>query len=297
MRLMRSEKNSSSFRILQFTDLHLRTWPLDEADQQTLQMIQAMSKKEQPDLILFTGDIVWSTIADAPLAIFQEFIDFCNTLEFPIALTYGNHDSNHPAITRGMLRQKEMDIKSLAEKKCSLIANDRESYVLEIYNSNQLQIEHLLFIIDSGEYTDSPYSRYDWILPEQIDWFKTTARYYHKHSAVKSAYSFLHIPLQEFMEAYQVNRPINSVVDELRVDSPEINTGFFAALLFDPITKGVFAGHNHDNNFQTNYLGLEVVFGQVSGYGAISQNRRGARLIVLEEQQLQTSILYGENYF
>lgn len=288
------------FRILQFTDLHLRTFPFHAADQKTLQMIAAICQKEKPDLVLFTGDIIWASVAKDPLAIFQAFGAFVNGLHAPIALTYGNHDAKASILTRSMLRKEERRIKKVADKKCSFLAQDRESYVLEIYSADQARLLHLLFVLDSGAYAKSPYSHYDWILPEQIDWFKQTSHYYQKYTAAQDAYVFLHIPLPEFQEAYRKKHPKNSVPGSLRFDAPDLNTGFFSALLFDPLVRGVFAGHNHDNNFHTQYLGLEVAFGQVSGYGAIRQDAPGARIFLLGDQKgpssFQTSILYGSEY-
>lgn len=282
------------FRILQFTDLHLRELPFDEKDLQTLQMIESLIYKEQPDLVIFTGDMVWGTIIENPLATFEEFLNFCNLLEVPIALTYGNHDTNHASVNRALFRMNEQKLVNQVNKSHRIIFNHRENYVIELYDKKGMEIQQVLFVLDSGEYLNNQISRYEWMLPEQVEWLRKTMLFYRQEYRVKQSLVFQHIPVHEYMDAYQFNHPGNGVTEGFRVDSPGLNTGLFATLLLDESIKGLIVGHNHNNNFQTNYLGLELIFGQVSGYGADADIQRGARLIELSKNTFQSKIIYDE---
>jgi len=282
--------DSDTFKILQFTDLHLRDLPFSDEDRQTFHLIEQMIARHQPGLIIFTGDMVWGTVARQADQIFEAFLDFCHHLPVPVALTYGNHDTNQPEVSRKLFHELAQRLTNHVPKNQLLTVNERENYTIEIYD-RQDQLCHVLAVLDSGEYSTSAISRYDWILPEQITWYQTMSAYYQQQST-QQIVAFQHIPLIEFYEAYQKNKPFNGGVGPVRVDSPSINTGFFATLLFDPLTQGLFVGHNHNNNFQTNYHGLEMIFGQVSGYGANAELQRGARFIELSEQGFYTERVY-----
>lgn len=49
-------------------------------------------------------------------------------------------------------------------------------------------------------------------------------------------------------------------------------------------TKGVFSGHNHNNDFIGKYLGISLAYGRKTGYGGYGPKglQRGARVIELE---------------
>ena len=46
-----------TFKVLQFTDTHIRTFNVEEA-QEVYDRIDHMVKAEKPDLIVFTGDVI-----------------------------------------------------------------------------------------------------------------------------------------------------------------------------------------------------------------------------------------------
>ncbi|MDT2768906.1 metallophosphoesterase [Globicatella sulfidifaciens] len=85
-----------SFQILQITDLHLKDYPWSPADEQTFIHIKETVERYRADLVIFTGDMIWATLTNNPLVSYQQFITFCHELAVHIAITYGNHDTNHP---------------------------------------------------------------------------------------------------------------------------------------------------------------------------------------------------------
>ena len=46
---------------------------------------------------------------------------------------------------------------------------------------------------------------------------------------------------------------------------------------------GVFAGHDHDNNYIGDLHGIALAYSQLSGFGGYGKDRRGARIIELTE--------------
>lgn len=284
--------SNQSFQILQITDLHLKDYPWNKSDEKTLSTIKQTVERYHPDLVIFTGDMIWATLMNNPLESYRQFIQFCQNLAIPIAITYGNHDTNHPDVSREILRSMEQEIELLVEKQQSMIIQDRESYVIDIYDEQNEQLAYALFVLDSGSYNTQYGGRYDWILPEQIAWFNENSARLQQLGQVKETIVFQHIPLPEYFEAYQQLKPRNAVEEEFfRVDGPSINTGFFSQLVFDPLATTLFVGHNHNNNFDVNYRDFRIVFGQVSGYGANAMVERGARLIRLTPQGVQSEII------
>ncbi len=59
--------------------------------------------------------------------------------------------------------------------------------------------------------------------------------------------------------------------------------GLFAAILEMQDVMGVFAGHDHDNNYIGPLHGIALAYGQKSGFGSYGNAPRGARIIELIE--------------
>ena len=266
------------FKLIQLTDLHLKNYPFDEKDLMTLKLIQEIVRKEEPDLLIFTGDIVWGSIIEAPLISFQKFVDFCNSLNVPVTFTYGNHDVVSGEKSRKAFREVECDLNNQAMKKHVFITDDRENYVIEV-SVTKKEVDYLVVVMDSGGYQKSLVSKYDYLLKEQIDWFDDILI---KYPRIKEIVVFQHIPVMEFKEAYDNNQPENYTKD-VQVDGPKLNTGFFSRLVESVATIKLSVGHNHENNFQTNYLGVEMMFGQLTGFSPVSDIERGARVFCFDE--------------
>jgi calcineurin-like phosphoesterase family protein len=296
------------FRILQFTDLHLGTYPSNVRDQQTYAGIKKIVKEQQPDLLVFTGDIIYSVAdhgAKNPKESFKKFMIFINRLDVPSVLTFGNHDSEEQ-ITRQELRDiYQKYAKHQVKKKHVFLVEDRENYIIELKDSITDQVKQVLYIIDSGDYSNTDYSYYAWVLPEQIDWFKETSEKYKKNDQVKRNLIFQHIPIPEYWLASQnilagkfnedaamnlewteevKNQKNESLLYKNGVFSPEINSGLFFQMLLNEEVWGMFVGHDHDNSFDGLHKGIHLVYGQSSGYNSYGSEPKGARVIELDNQ-------------
>ena len=136
------------FTILQLTDLHIGSMPFHEHDLLTFQHIKDMTEKVNPDLVVITGDLIWSEGVPGPEKSYDALITVLNDLKKPIAITYGNHDSEE-GITRSDLREMEKEIDWLVEKKHTHLVEDRASYCVEIKDRNG-ETANVLYFIDSG---------------------------------------------------------------------------------------------------------------------------------------------------
>lgn len=305
---LRYNKNKK-FKIIQFTDLHLGAIPENEQDAKTYKGIQQIVDENSPDLILFTGDIIYSMSEHGtvnPKESFMNFIQFINKLNVPSAITFGNHDAEE-GITKEELRTiYQENATHQATKSHISIIEGRENYVLELMAPEGNEVSQVFYVIDSGDYSHTDHSYYAWVLPEQINWFKNTAENYRHKDQVKRNLMFQHIPIPEYWLASQnivdgvfnedigmnlgwteesrSNNDISSLFKN-GVFSPEINSGLFLQMLLNEEIWGMFVGHDHDNTFDGIYKGIHLVYGQSSGYNTYGSEPKGARIIELNQDK------------
>lgn len=308
------------FKIMQFTDLHLGKYPMQAKDQQTYENMKKTIQKYNPDLLIFTGDIIYSMDshgAPNPKESFMNFITFINQFDIPSAVTFGNHDTEQKVDREELRTIYQKYAKYQAKKKHISLIENRENYILELMCTENNQVEQIFYIIDSGDYSNTDDSYYAWVLSEQIEWFKKTAEIYKRNDQVKRNLIFQHIPIPEywlasqnilagnFNESMAMNlewtekgseEKIESLPFKNGVFSPEINSGFFLQMLLNQEVWGMFVGHDHDNSFDGIYKGIHLVYGQSSGYNSYGSESKGARMIELDNknQTIETYAVFYE---
>ncbi|WP_281165442.1 metallophosphoesterase family protein [Liquorilactobacillus sicerae] len=281
MRLNMSEQQD--FRICQLTDIHLGGFPLNEASLKTLNEIKNILDNQRFDLLIVTGDLIWSKDVDHSEESLKELYSLFNQSDIPVAITYGNHDSEGN-FNRSYVRSLENELKNPADKHNSFIFEDRECYTLEIFCNESLT--NVLYFWDSGAYSKWPkFEQYATIEPEQVEWFNHLP---YKRTSENVDLGFLHIPFPEYKLAAQ-NILQGSKNEE--VCSPVTNSGLFYSLQRKKNVKGIFAGHDHDNNFVADYRGVKLIYGNITGYNTYGQLPRGVRVIDLHPQSFETEIL------
>ena len=274
-------REDGTFRIIQFTDTHVGNMPFHQDDHKTFALIESALNHFDFDLIIHTGDVIWSHgVKDAHI-VFQKTLEYFNKAKVPMAMTYGNHDSEE-IITRSDLRQIfEETVECRADKHHSLIVDDREAYNIEILAPDSDEVAHAIFVLDSGADAPLNIGTYNWNQPEQVEWFHKTAQKYHKGDGVKRHLVFQHIPVPEYWQAAENIQEGLQLETNEAISAPHINTGLFANMILDGETWGMFVGHDHDNNFDGLYHDLHLVYGNVSGYQTYGQLDRGVRIIEL----------------
>lgn len=282
-------REDGTFRIMQLTDTHIGNRPYNTEDQATFALVKKALEQFDVDLIMHTGDIIWSEgVKDADL-IFEEFMACFNATATPKAITFGNHDSEE-IISRKDLRDIfESEVTNRAAKKDVFIQDDRECYTLPILAHDTDAVRNVLYILDSGAEAPLPVGIYEWNQPEQVEWFRQTAQRYQKGDDVKRNLVFQHIPIPEYWQAAQnILDGVNNETNEA-ISAPHVNTGLFANMLMDGETWGMFVGHDHENNFDGLHHGLHLVYGNVSGFNTYGEMERGVRIIELDAKAKKIS--------
>lgn len=271
---------NGEFKICQFTDLHLYTG--DPKSLAALDTMRAVLAIEQPDLIVFSGDVVVSGEADAG---WKVFIEAMTQIQIPYLLVPGNHDGE---ITprRSILERLVGQPYFVGE----MGPSDIKGYgnvALPIYDhAIGSKVKAIIWGIDSGDYpaVRKDLSYYDYIGLDQIDWYRKTSAEFTKKNGGKPIPSmmFMHIPLVE-LSVMPKDQFWYGIHGEPNCPS-QINSGMFAAIIESGDVMGVFAGHDHDNDYVGLYKTIALGFGRSSHschtYGDLPA---GGRTFILHE--------------
>lgn len=278
-------ESGKSFKICQMTDIHLGDYPLNDNDLKTLAGIKKVLLVNDFDLIMITGDLIWGKENGDPRRSLQELYDLLNQFDIPVAITYGNHDTEGK-YNRKYLRDFETHLKNLVGHNNSYVVDDRENYTLEIFDKETDELVNVIYVWDSGDYSRWPeISQYAAIGRHQINWYAKTATDYHTKTF---DLGFMHIPLPEYKE---VNKEEVSGYYNEKVCSADINSGLFYELITIGKIKAVFAGHDHDNNFSANYDGIQLNYGNVTGYNTYGDLDRGVVAIDLYQDGIERKVI------
>lgn len=276
-------KKGEDFKIVQFTDVHYK--PNVIASDTAIILIKEIIENEKPDLVVFTGDLAWAgPTKDAFDAVLAPVIE----RKIPWAYVNGNHDDEH-----GWNRTQIMDY-LVSQPYCKATHGDKNlkgegNYILEVRSSNNVdKTETLLYFMDSGSYNrkHKHIGGYDWFDHEQVTWYRNQSEAYTKQNKGEPyrALAFFHIPLAEYpiMSAYKENIIGNYKEAEC---NGKVNTGMFGAMIESGDVIGTFVGHDHDNDYIGNYMGIGLAYGRFSGGNTVynSLGNNGCRVITLTE--------------
>lgn len=267
--------NKDEFKIMQLTDVHL-TYGFDYLDRKTFKLINGLITKEEPDIIIVTGDLFMTLYAKS---VFKKFIKFIDSYDIPWSITFGNHELEFHKMTTILNVLLNAKTKNLYFNNTDLLeVNDTNGYAnfkLEIFNEQK----HLmnLYLLDTKANRkdgindkDNPY---DNLSSAQVGWYSDLVM----EDKVKSLV-FMHTPLRQYLKYEGDERGEKTWPQAL-------DTGFYDAMtnpeLGNNKTLGVFVGHDHLNSFAFKLKEKEplLAYGLTSGYNAYGNHDKGARFI------------------
>lgn len=216
------------FKIVQFTDLHIK-WQ-DTRSDIAFTCIKNTLEAEKTDLVVLTGDIIYSAPADKN---FRHVMEFISQYKIPFALAFGNHDREQGLSNAELLK--------IAREFPYCVASDVENltgdgnYTLEVKGGNDDKNKMILYFIDSNRGSlleGQGVGGYDYIHLDQVNWYVKTSRTYTKQNGGTPlpALAFFHIPLPEYNLAAQNENTTLYGIRREKACSPELNSGLFAAM-------------------------------------------------------------------
>lgn len=266
------------FKIVQITDLHYKLGV--KASEQGLACVREMVETEKPDLVVVTGDIIYSAPADSTLSVVLKTFA---QLGVPFCMTFGNHDYDFKTPAVALYNQMQKTPNCVMP----VLQGKNTDYSLSILSSNGKRTAAVLYCIDThNKPAIGGIGGYQWISHNQITWYRQRSMVYKQKNGGKPVPSlaFLHIPLPEFNYATDNTQcPMYGSRLE-KAYSPSINSGMFASIKEMGDIMGVFCGHDHDNDYAVSYFNVLLAHGRFSG-GNTEYNhlKSGARVIVLKE--------------
>lgn len=274
-------RSDSTFKIVQFTDLHL-VWKTSE---RAYECVDHVIQNEKPDFIILTGDIIFSRPA---LDNFKRIIQYISSYKTPFAFVFGNHDHQFDA-TDSMLLASVKDVPYNMTTTVAGIDGD-SNFDLPIYSKDGRKVESVIYGLDSHDssrLTKAGVKGYDYIQRDQIDWYIATSKKYTKENGGTPipSIAFFHIPLQEFAVACTNQRAALFGTRSEAVCCADMNSGLFSAMKEQGDIMGIFCGHDHDNDYAVNWYNILLAYGRYSGdntaYNHLKGN--GGRVIELKE--------------
>ena len=318
-------------KILQLTDVHIGGGIMSlKKDKMALNAVAAMLTAEKPDLVVITGDLVYPVPFQAGTFNNGISTDMVITLLEKLGVYYtvcfGNHDSE---LYSDYTREKIADKYANPDLKYSLFQKGPEdvdgygNQVIKVKNSKGI-VTNAFFTIDSHSYIDGDFLgiqwKYDNIHENQIEWYRESVlaidaanKAVDPDCPMFTSLCFFHIPLEEFGIAWQEYKA-NGYKDTENVkhfaggyyEKDEksycgvYSDNFFETALELGSTKGIFCGHDHENNASVEYKGIRLTYGMSIDYLAytgISKKgaQRGCTVISLSaDGELSVSL---ENYY
>lgn len=264
------------FKLVQFTDVHYKPEKAEES-KAAIACIAQVLDVEKPDLVLFTGDVIYGGPADEAM---RTVLQLVSDRKIPFAVALGNHDDEQD--------MKRPDLYRLISRMpYNLQSADAPDFVLPVRASNGADEAALLYLMDSHAYSSLPDVKgYDWIRADQISWYREQSKAYTAKHGGKPlpALAFFHIPLPEYHQAVQSEQSILRGIRMEEACTPALNSGFFTAIKEQGDIMGCFVGHDHDNDYAVMWHNVLLAYGRYTGGNTVYNHLpNGARVIVLKE--------------
>lgn len=279
-------REDGTFKIVQFTDPEFSTNDLEE--QQMEAMMLRIIQDEQPNLVVFTGDIIASASTKDPADAFRRACCVPDRMNIPWAAVFGNHDTE-ATITREQLHAMQLTYPNNYAKPDPQGVHGSGNYVLTVKGKDQ-EAACALYFLDSGSYSPLEYSRmgfYDWVRRDQIDWYaRESYRLTNSNGGTPlPSLAFFHIPLPEYNDVWDFSICYGERNDEFCC-APWVNSGLFAAMIEMGDVMGTFVGHDHGHDYWGDWHGIRLCYGRTTRNAYLDRPfAPGARVIVLHEGQ------------
>ena len=240
-----------------------------------------MFEREQPDLTIFTGDLIHSPKCREPVKSMCDALSVAAASGTPWAAVFGNHDAEG-SVTRRELMDAMRGMPGCLVREGPESVHGLGNYAIRLtgpegYSSGQSSA--VLYFLDSGV---SPRGN-DGIHPSQLRWLELEAESLARQHAgvLVPALAFFHIPLPEYDRMWRTQ--VCDGRKRERVSCPKVNIGAWRAMSERAGVVGAFCGHDHLNDFGGQLQRMRLYYGRVSGYHAYARwlYPRGARVIRL----------------
>ena len=310
------------FKILQISDIQdgITLAPIAK------DFISDLVDREQPDLIVLTGDNTTSDMKTKGLAriAINNFMSVFEEKGVPVAAVFGNHEDLRTQISKStqmeIYESYDCFIGCAGDENISGVGN----YNLPILASDSDKTVFNVWCIDSGTYNDeNDLGGYGCVKKDQLEWYVNTS------DALKAAnggvpvpsIAFQHIIVPEICETLkEVDEGTEGalvcdsygdmegkyyVLPDYAAEGgimhefpspPRYSNGEFDAMLRQGDVLAIAVGHDHVNSFVVPYKGIDIINTPSIGFQSYGDETRGARVFILDESNPNEYETYTHNY-
>lgn len=310
---MKLKFNNGKFKILLFGDIHEHyDYKTNPAFKDMQKLMNAALDEFKPDLCVLLGDNCNSDKIESAPEEFKEMM--ANVVKpilsrnIPVAAVLGNHEHDHGHEDKVVEIYKEIGVIARNDAPAEITGN--ANFKELIYSSDGEKPVFCLWFIDSNNcFEDRSVSHYDYVHPDQIEWFEEECEKLKEINGGKPMPSFVfqHTPVPEeyellrkarFWELPVAVRGYNTRKGTFYVGkkgtkdyvgegpcAPDVNSGQFASWKKVGGILGAFFGHDHLNDFSGFVDGIFMAQHKTAGFRAYTDGCRSCvRLVTIDEK-------------
>ncbi len=298
---LRFNKNGK-FNIMHLTDTHLEYENVEDS----VWLMAAACDREQPDLVVLTGDNVHNyEQASATKLYIDKLMSVFEKRNIPVAVTFGNHDSEVGAMSREEL------MAYYNTWSCSISVDEGPllsgcgTYNIPILSSDGKEMRFNVWVFDSNDYDGN--GHYGNVKKDQVDWYKAKSEAIEQENGKKvfsfafqhmivpevydalieckrrKLYSFEHINTKGLYYHFDPKGVNFGTLNETPCSGYE-NDGQFEAMVERGDVLAMFTGHDHTNAFGVKHKGIDIVNSLSSRYNRDAfSSQYGYRMLRLDE--------------
>lgn len=272
--------NNGKFKIVQFTDVHFILG--NPKSDISLERINEVLDIEKPDLVIFTGDVIYGAPAAEGL---RKVVGLVADRNIPFGVTFGNHDDE-----QGLSKKQLFDVlNTIPGNLTDSVAgvSGASNYILNIKSANGNSDKAVIYCMDSHAYSQiKEIKGYDYIKNDQVNWYRENSKKITSQNGGRPlpALAFFHIPLPEYTQAANDETKFLVGIRQEKACAPALNTGLFASMREMGDVKGIFVGHDHNNDYSVVFNDILLAYGRYTGGNTVyNKLPNGARVIELTE--------------
>lgn len=298
--------SEGKLKILHIADPHLAN---DRFFDSSIWVIANACDIEKPDLVVLTGDNTKPYEDPAETKkIINALMNIFESRSIPVAVTFGNHDSEAGPMTRA-------DIMEYYSTFSCVITGDKANgfkncatFNVPVLASDSDDVKFNLWVFDSGDYDEDEPRHYDRVRTEQIEWYKETAAKLKEENGGETVNSlvFQHIIVPEIydvLEKSDSKKPfsVKHIYNEdeyYMFDAEQTNYGMlnekpcpgyyndgqFDALVENGDVLAMFTGHDHTNAFGVRNQNIDIYTSPMTRYKGLAYTTQyGYRVIEIDE--------------
>lgn len=298
--------SDGKLKILHIADPHLAN---DKHFDSSIWVIAEACDVEKPDLVVLTGDNTKPyEDPEETKKIINSLMNIFESRDIPVAVTFGNHDSEAGPMTRADIMEYYKTFS------CVITADGDEGFKncatfnVPVLASDSDEVKFNVWVFDSGDYDEDEPRHYDRVRTEQIEWYKeTSAKLQNENGGEKvNSVVFQHIIVPEIYDVlkkvdskqpYTVKHIYNE--DEYYAFDPEnvnygtlnekpcpgyYNDGQFDALVENGDVLAMFTGHDHTNAFGVRNRNIDIYTSPMTRYKGLAYTTQyGYRVVEIDE--------------